>query len=238
MESGDDNESLLEELITPIIDQHPENPIEHENSEDSSNDSFDSSSEDNMSTDEKSNNNRAMKKYVVSKSDSEFTSEENLYTCASGCGISFLDKHSLTNHVRNHCNLSKKLQNIRKNSFKWTRESDQDASEEEEESSSKKLRLTKNEKEVNKTGYECFKCKKILKTRQTLQNHMVIHSESRPYQCEKCDQTFKLFSSLYNHKKLHQDKKLKCDECGKAFTQSRELTRHLKVHSSKRSKKK
>lgn len=177
-------------------------------------------------SDEKSDNSNRI-------AESKLSSAENLFQCTAGCGKSFSNKTCVTIHMRNNCILSKKLRNIRKRSFKWTRDSDPDASE--EESSSKKKRITKNPKNVNKNGYECLECHKILKTKSTLQTHKAVHSESRPFKCEKCNQTFKLYGSLYNHNKIHiKDKKFKCGECERSFMSKRDLTRHLKIHSKKK----
>lgn len=50
---------------------------------------------------------------------------------------------------------------------------------------------------------ECPRCQQVLSSRQTLRQHLAIHTGERPYRCQFCLQQFRQSSQLSQHRKQH-----------------------------------
>ena len=83
-------------------------------------------------------------------------------------------------------------------------------------------------------NYDCNVCNKTLKTKQSLNTHMVIHSDKKPFQCELCPQAFKLKQHVKLHSKTQHtisSGEFQCNLCQKVLSQARTLAKHMKeVH--------
>ena len=83
-------------------------------------------------------------------------------------------------------------------------------------------------------NYDCNVCNKTLKSKQSLDTHMVIHSDRKPFQCEVCPQAFKLKQHLKLHLKTQHttsSAEFQCNLCQKVLSQARTLANHMKeVH--------
>ncbi|XP_026317895.1 zinc finger protein 250-like [Hyposmocoma kahamanoa] len=80
--------------------------------------------------------------------------------------------------------------------------------------------------------HECNICKKKFTSRMLLNEHMNIHSGSRPYTCTVCN---KSFASKYTHQAhlkthLERPRPFKCEQCSKTFFTQQNLTQHEKTH--------
>lgn len=101
----------------------------------------------------------------------------------------------------------------------------------------KKCHSIKMEQTKKNLIFKCFRCHKVLKSRQRLKLHKVVHSNKRPFKCDICQKAFKIRNNLYQHKKIHRNKReFKCDTCGYSFNFKCHLIRHLQTHVRNRSK--
>ncbi|TEA16467.1 Zinc finger protein 678 [Colletotrichum sidae] len=82
----------------------------------------------------------------------------------------------------------------------------------------------------------CSVCNLALSAKQSLQQHMRIHTGEKPWKCthEGCPQSFKQQSALTMHARTHTGAKpLSCSYCGKTFGESSNLSKHKKTHNEK-----
>jgi KRAB domain-containing zinc finger protein len=91
-------------------------------------------------------------------------------------------------------------------------------------------------KMYSKKQFQCPYCKLILKTKYSLDNHLVVHfegiSDLRYFHCQKCRAAFKTLSALQIHNKnVHSLAEYKCPHCSCAFTFKSKLTQHLITHT-------
>ena len=90
--------------------------------------------------------------------------------------------------------------------------------------------------EKERKTFVCVICTKILKSKQVLDTHNVVHSDQRAFKCELCPKSFK----LEQHFKIHflsqhttSDEEFKCKLCSKVLPQARNLSKHIReVHES------
>uniref|UniRef100_A0A8D9AC20 Zinc finger protein 567 n=1 Tax=Cacopsylla melanoneura TaxID=428564 RepID=A0A8D9AC20_9HEMI len=73
--------------------------------------------------------------------------------------------------------------------------------------------------------------------KNTLQNHMMIHSTEKPFSCEDCGKSFKQNKYLNLHRKYMHDNNLEgppfvCDICNKQFPKIAGLNQHKKRHDN------
>lgn len=133
------------------------------------------------------------------------------------CGKSFIYKARYTSHMESHEETTP--ENVQKEiSSKRPRDSDDEASDESETTTPKSKRIMEN-------TFECKTCHKVLKTRETLKNHMVTHSDERPFKCEICGAGFKLNCTLHMHKTIHKNI-CKCTECDETFNSKTDFHKH------------
>eukprot|EP00057_Strongylocentrotus_purpuratus_P016670 XP_011671144.1 PREDICTED: zinc finger protein 354A-like [Strongylocentrotus purpuratus] len=88
--------------------------------------------------------------------------------------------------------------------------------------------------------YECDECGADFADSTTLQNHKLLHLQSKNFKCSVCSKMFKqragLASHMMNaHPQSHtDDKPFWCKECNKGFTQNHSYKAHLRIHSGER----
>ncbi|XP_053958856.1 zinc finger protein 91-like [Anastrepha ludens] len=79
--------------------------------------------------------------------------------------------------------------------------------------------------------FECEICKKCFKNQARLKNHMQIHSSSK-HICRECGLQLNTRETLNRHMLVHSDiMRHKCDYCGRAFKRAKTLKSHLILHS-------
>ncbi len=78
--------------------------------------------------------------------------------------------------------------------------------------------------------HECSICKKVLKSKQTLKAHKLLHTGDKPFRCEDCGQRFVQSHSLQYHKnKVHSKDQFECNICHKVYYSRCHLTKHVKA---------
>ena len=88
-----------------------------------------------------------------------------------------------------------------------------------------------------KKSFLCSVCGKNFTTKHTLQQHVNVHTGTRPYSCEICGNSFSYESALRDHKNIHlRTKKFNCTDpsCNKSFLQRSALKMHEKTHKEER----
>ncbi|KAI5717498.1 hypothetical protein M8J77_006888 [Diaphorina citri] len=80
--------------------------------------------------------------------------------------------------------------------------------------------------------FECEICFNRFSQKQTLKQHILIHTGQRPFECNICSKTFTQQGALHRHLALHteEDKPFTCHLCPLSFRQQTNLKRHLKLH--------
>ncbi|XP_054744913.1 zinc finger protein weckle-like [Anastrepha obliqua] len=79
--------------------------------------------------------------------------------------------------------------------------------------------------------FECEICKKFFKKQSRLKSHMQIHSSSK-HICRECGLQLNTRETLNRHMLVHSDiMRHKCDYCGRAFKRAKTLKSHLILHS-------
>eukprot|EP00088_Acartia_fossae_P067187 TRINITY_DN8372_c0_g1_i7.p1 TRINITY_DN8372_c0_g1~~TRINITY_DN8372_c0_g1_i7.p1 ORF type:complete len:609 (+),score=96.12 TRINITY_DN8372_c0_g1_i7:161-1828(+) len=78
--------------------------------------------------------------------------------------------------------------------------------------------------------FSCDVCSIELKTKQSLRNHMLLHTGEKPYTCEVCGQSFTRTMQLNRHLVTHgqREKAFPCSECDMAFTSAALLSSHTR----------
>ena len=76
---------------------------------------------------------------------------------------------------------------------------------------------------------ECNECKKILRNKKSLKQHVLEAHGNTVYKCDLCEKTFKKQSNQNRHKMtIHGiTTKLNCENCGRPFKREDNLLRHL-----------
>ena len=76
---------------------------------------------------------------------------------------------------------------------------------------------------------ECNECKKILRNKKSLKQHVLEAHGNTVYKCDLFEKTFKKQSNQNRHKMTIDGiiKKLNCENCGKLFKREDNLLRHL-----------
>ncbi|XP_033884952.2 histone-lysine N-methyltransferase MECOM-like isoform X3 [Acipenser ruthenus] len=76
---------------------------------------------------------------------------------------------------------------------------------------------------------ECKECDQVFPDAQSLERHMLTHSEEREYKCDQCPKAFNWKSNLIRHQMSHDSgKHYECENCSKVFTDPSNLQRHIR----------
>ncbi|XP_040929377.1 histone-lysine N-methyltransferase MECOM isoform X12 [Betta splendens] len=77
--------------------------------------------------------------------------------------------------------------------------------------------------------HECKECDQVFPDAQTLEAHVLSHSEEREYKCDQCPKAFNWKSNLIRHQMSHDSgKHYECENCSKVFTDPSNLQRHIR----------
>ncbi|XP_027731947.1 MDS1 and EVI1 complex locus protein isoform X6 [Vombatus ursinus] len=76
---------------------------------------------------------------------------------------------------------------------------------------------------------ECKECDQVFPDLQSLEKHMLSHTEEREYKCDQCPKAFNWKSNLIRHQMSHDSgKHYECENCAKVFTDPSNLQRHIR----------
>ncbi|XP_073987260.1 uncharacterized protein [Rhodnius prolixus] len=83
----------------------------------------------------------------------------------------------------------------------------------------------------------CEICGKGFLSRNTLEEHMNVHTGTRPYKCNDCGKDFASKYSARAHEKTHTERPrpYKCSQCNKSFITEQNLLQHERTHVAVRS---
>uniref|UniRef100_A0A3P8UQK5 MDS1 and EVI1 complex locus n=1 Tax=Cynoglossus semilaevis TaxID=244447 RepID=A0A3P8UQK5_CYNSE len=77
--------------------------------------------------------------------------------------------------------------------------------------------------------HECKECDQVFPDAQSLESHILSHSEEREYKCDQCPKAFNWKSNLIRHQMSHDSgKHYECENCSKVFTDPSNLQRHIR----------
>uniref|UniRef100_A0A3Q1HEA6 MDS1 and EVI1 complex locus n=1 Tax=Anabas testudineus TaxID=64144 RepID=A0A3Q1HEA6_ANATE len=77
--------------------------------------------------------------------------------------------------------------------------------------------------------HECKECDQVFPDSQSLEAHILTHSEEREYKCDQCPKAFNWKSNLIRHQMSHDSgKHYECENCSKVFTDPSNLQRHIR----------
>ncbi|KAM3669178.1 histone-lysine N-methyltransferase MECOM isoform 6-T7 [Ammospiza maritima maritima] len=97
-----------------------------------------------------------------------------------------------------------------------------------EEDFQKKLESESDLQDVHEIQ-ECKECDQVFPDLQSLEKHMLSHSEEREYKCDQCPKAFNWKSNLIRHQMSHDSgKHYECENCAKVFTDPSNLQRHIR----------
>lgn len=89
-----------------------------------------------------------------------------------------------------------------------------------------------NEHHYGVKKYACEVCGKKFAAKATRDDHLNIHTNTRPFVCDICGKAFKQKASLHIHKLFHTNVyRYSCNVCGKKFRRANELKVHGYLHS-------
>ncbi|XP_076788349.1 histone-lysine N-methyltransferase MECOM isoform X8 [Arvicanthis niloticus] len=76
---------------------------------------------------------------------------------------------------------------------------------------------------------DCKECDRVFPDMQSLEKHMLSHTEEREYKCDQCPKAFNWKSNLIRHQMSHDSgKHYECENCAKVFTDPSNLQRHIR----------
>ncbi|KAM9315581.1 histone-lysine N-methyltransferase MECOM [Gastrophryne carolinensis] len=79
-------------------------------------------------------------------------------------------------------------------------------------------------------AHECKECDQVFPDMQSLDRHLLSHTEEREYKCDQCPKAFNWKSNLIRHQMSHDTgKHYECENCSKqVFTDPSNLQRHIR----------
>ena len=67
--------------------------------------------------------------------------------------------------------------------------------------------------------HRCSICGRLLATKASLKDHLLIHTGDKPYRFETCDKSFRRIDHLKRHQLIHiREKPYHCEVCDKIFS--------------------
>ena len=120
------------------------------------------------------------------------------------CGISFRQKHHLTNHLRTHTGEKPYRCDICEKTF------------------SRSYSLTEHKRiHTGERLYKCAICKKTFISNSHLTIHKIVHKGKKPYSCDVCQKSYARSSGLSTHNKTAAHiERMKCKNTNIPLTQT------------------
>ncbi|XP_031758135.1 histone-lysine N-methyltransferase MECOM isoform X2 [Xenopus tropicalis] len=135
--------------------------------------------------------------------------EERQYRCEE-CDQLFESKTELSDHQKYPCGTPHSAFSLVENSFPASLNDDSDLGE---------MQHT----------HECKECDQVFPDMQSLEKHLLSHTEEREYKCDQCPKAFNWKSNLIRHQMSHDTgKHYECENCSKVFTDPSNLQRHIR----------
>ncbi|XP_029471876.1 histone-lysine N-methyltransferase MECOM isoform X2 [Rhinatrema bivittatum] len=135
--------------------------------------------------------------------------EERQYRCEE-CDQLFESKAELMDHRKFPCSTPHSAFSLAEESFQQKLDDESDLQETHE-------------------GQECKECDQVFPDLQSLEKHMLSHTEEREYKCDQCPKAFNWKSNLIRHQMSHDNgKHYECENCAKVFTDPSNLQRHIR----------
>ncbi|XP_029795798.1 histone-lysine N-methyltransferase MECOM isoform X6 [Suricata suricatta] len=135
--------------------------------------------------------------------------EERQYRCED-CDQLFETKAELADHQKFPCSTPHSAFSMVEEDFQQKLESENDL------------------REIH-TIQECKECDQVFPDLQSLEKHMLSHTEEREYKCDQCPKAFNWKSNLIRHQMSHDSgKHYECENCAKVFTDPSNLQRHIR----------
>lgn len=77
---------------------------------------------------------------------------------------------------------------------------------------------------------QCGECGRVFSTSAALENHVGLHTRSRPFSCKLCGKSFLDSKGLKRHDRVHRNGRIHvCPKCGKGFVYTFCLSKHLQM---------
>ncbi|XP_053455742.1 histone-lysine N-methyltransferase MECOM isoform X11 [Nycticebus coucang] len=135
--------------------------------------------------------------------------EERQYRCED-CDQLFESKAELADHQKFPCGTTHSAFSVVEEDFQQKLESENDL------------------QEIHAVQ-ECKECDQVFPDLQSLEKHMLSHTEEREYKCDQCPKAFNWKSNLIRHQMSHDSgKHYECENCAKVFTDPSNLQRHIR----------
>ncbi|CAB05735.2 C2H2-type domain-containing protein [Caenorhabditis elegans] len=79
--------------------------------------------------------------------------------------------------------------------------------------------------------HQCNVCNKMFMNYKGLQQHSVIHTDTKPYICDVCGRGFRYKSNMFEHRTVHTGyTPYVCPFCGKQFRLKGNMKKHMRTH--------
>ncbi|XP_074859892.1 histone-lysine N-methyltransferase MECOM isoform X8 [Carettochelys insculpta] len=135
--------------------------------------------------------------------------EERQYRCED-CDQLFESKMELVDHQKFPCSIPHSAFSMVEEDFQQKLDNENDL---------------RNMNEIQ----ECKECDQVFPDLQSLEKHMLSHTEEREYKCDQCPKAFNWKSNLIRHQMSHDSgKHYECENCAKVFTDPSNLQRHIR----------